>query len=134
LSAGNAAVLRSHFEAIDRGGLAAGAEYWHPDIDWRAIEGALDDRGVIHGRDAMLRYYHEWLDTLSDIRTEVDEVLLDEGDLVVAVLRVSSRVRGSDIPAQSRYFLTCTIRDGLIVRGREHATAAEALAAAREPD
>ena len=32
------------------------AAYWHPDIEWRAIEGAPDDIGVFKGHEAMRRY------------------------------------------------------------------------------
>ena len=35
------------FAAYDSGGLDALAECWHPDIDWRAVEGYLDDVGLI---------------------------------------------------------------------------------------
>ena len=28
-------------------------EFWHPDINYRAAEGALDDVGVMRGRDAV---------------------------------------------------------------------------------
>ncbi|MGC1800362.1 MAG: hypothetical protein WA701_08260 [Solirubrobacterales bacterium] len=28
------------------------SEYWTDDIDYRAVEGAVDDQGPIHGKDA----------------------------------------------------------------------------------
>jgi ketosteroid isomerase-like protein len=36
-------VVRRQFEAFKGGDLDAVAEFWHPDIDWRAVEGAADD-------------------------------------------------------------------------------------------
>ena len=56
----NLDVVRRQFEAFDSGGLDAMVEFWHPEIDWRAVEGAADDAGVLRGRDAMRRYYEDW--------------------------------------------------------------------------
>jgi len=114
---------------MDRG-LDAMAEFWHPEIEWRAVEGALDDVGVMRGRDALRRYYADWVEMVEEIRAEVAEVLLDEGERLVARLRSEGRARDSEVPVVSRYFVTCTIRDGLIVSGRVYTTAEEALAAA----
>jgi ketosteroid isomerase-like protein len=123
----NAEVVRRQFEALERGGLDAMVEFWHPEIDWRAVEGAADDAGVLHGRDRMRRYYEDWTETFETITTTVEEVLLDEGERLVVKLRVSGRGRASGAPADASYFVVYTIRDGLIVRGREYATAEEAL-------
>ena len=38
--------------AFNRGDLDTWSEYWADDIDYRAVEGALDDHGPIHGKDA----------------------------------------------------------------------------------
>ena len=73
--------------------LDAAAEYWTDDIDYRAIEGALDDRGPMHGKDAMRAYCQDWLDTFDEFRTEPVE-LIDAGeDQVVAVLRIGGRAK-----------------------------------------
>ena len=38
--------------AFNRGDLDTWSEYWTDDIDYRAVEGAVDDHGPIHGKDA----------------------------------------------------------------------------------
>jgi ketosteroid isomerase-like protein len=129
----NAEVVRRHFETLSRRGVEAAASFWHPQIDWRAIPGALDDKGVITGHQAMLAYYRDWAETVDDIETTVDEVFLDAGEQLVVALRVTGHVRGSSVPVSSRYFIACTIRDGLILSGREFATAEEALQAVGTP-
>jgi hypothetical protein len=63
MSEENVELVRRYFPAYEQGGLDAWAEFWHPDIRWRAAEGALDDVGVFHGHDAMRRYYREWEET-----------------------------------------------------------------------
>ena len=54
--------------AFNRGDLDAWLEYWTDDIDYRAVEGALDDHGPIHGKDALRAYVQDWLDTFDDFR------------------------------------------------------------------
>jgi ketosteroid isomerase-like protein len=123
----NVEIVRRQFEALERGGVDAAAEFWHPDIEWRAVEGAVDDVGVIKGRDAMRRYYQDWIEMIDDLRGGVEEVVYDSGETLVAVLFNSGRGRGSSIPIRGRYCVVYTIQDGLIARGREYETPERAL-------
>jgi ketosteroid isomerase-like protein len=125
----NVEIVRRQFEALERGGVDAALEFWHPTIEWRAVEGAVDDVGVITGRDAMRRYYQDWVEMVDDLRGGIEEVVYDSGDVLVAVLFNSGRGRGSSVPIQGRYCVVYTIRDGLIVRGREYETREQALEA-----
>jgi len=65
-------VVRSLFAAWGRGGLDAAAEVWHPQIDWRAAEGALDDVGEIRGREAMRAYLQDWLEEFDEFGVEIE--------------------------------------------------------------
>ena len=62
----------------------------HPAIDWRAIEGAPDDVGPFSGRDAMRRYYGEWLEMFDDARNEAEE-FIEAGNQVVVLQHASGR-------------------------------------------
>src|SRR4051812_42056792 len=123
-------IVQRHFASFQHGGVEAAAEFWHPQIEWRAIEGAADDVGLIRGRDAMRRYYAEWVEAMEDLRGDVEEVLFEEDDRVAVLIRNSGRGRVSGVPAAGWYFVACVVRDGLIVSGREFATREEAIAAA----
>jgi ketosteroid isomerase-like protein len=125
----NVEIVRRQFEALERGGVDAAAEFWHPDIEWRAVEGAVDDVGVISGREAMRRYYQDWVEMIDDLRGGIEDVVYDSGKILVAVLFNSGRGRGSSIPIRGRYCVVYTIQDGLIVRGREYETPERALEA-----
>jgi ketosteroid isomerase-like protein len=57
--------VRRQFAAFEHGGSETAAAYWHLDIDWRAVERAADDVGVITGQDA-LRAYYDRLETFDD--------------------------------------------------------------------
>jgi ketosteroid isomerase-like protein len=134
MSEGNVEVVRRQFDALAERGVDAGAEYWHPDIEWRAVEGAVDDIGVLRGRDAMHRYYGDWLEMVQDMQVEVEKIVHDAGETLVVVLRTSGHGRGSIVPIHGRYTVVYTIRDGLIVRGREYETPEQAMAALEAAD
>jgi len=129
MSSESVEVVRLQFAAFADGGLDAVADFWHPDIEWRAVKGAADDVGPIQGRAALRRYYQDWVDTIDDLRAELEEVLAEEGERVAVTMRNSGRGRASGVPIEGRYHLACTVRDGLIVSGREYATRGEAIAA-----
>ena len=129
MSQENVEIVRRSFAAYDSGGLDAIAEFWHPGIEWRAVEGYIDDVGVIRGPDGMRQYYEQWEETFDAIRPEIEE-LIEAGDQVVAVVRAVGRMKDSDAEIDIRYAVVISIRDGKIAGGREYATREQALEAA----
>ena len=130
MSQENVEVVRAYFAAFGRGGLEAVTRFWHSDIEWRAIEGAVDDVGLMRGEDAVRRYYQDWIDTVDDLQVEVVEVIAEAGEQVVVVVRNSGRGRVSGAPSTGRYYVACIVRDGRIVSGREYGTREQALESA----
>jgi ketosteroid isomerase-like protein len=121
-------VLRKHFDSFGHGGLDEAAKLWHPEIEWRAIVGAVDDVGVMRGHDAMRRYYAEWVEMMEDLRLDA-EVVFEDDDVVVALVRNSGRGRVSQVPAAGAYYVACLVRDGQLVIGREYASRDQAIGA-----
>ena len=101
------------------------AEFWDPDIDWRSAEGALDDFGVIRGVKAMRAYAQDWLDNFDDVHFELVEVI-DAGEQVISVQRITGRARGSGVETELRYAVVNTVRTGKLLKGREYWTRSEA--------
>jgi ketosteroid isomerase-like protein len=123
-------VVRSAFLALADRGFDAMAEFLHPEINWRAMEGAPDDVGEMQGTEAARRYVEDWFETFDDFTT-IPEELLDAGeDRVVGVLHISGRAKLSGITTELRYAALYTLRGGKIVRVREYAERQEALDAA----
>ena len=116
--------------AFNRGDLDAWLEYLADDIDYRAVEGALDDHGPIHGKAEMRAYMQDWIDTFDQFKVEPLEVIDAGGDQVVAVLRNSGRAKLNGVETDLTFAVVNTIRDGKIVRGREYWTKEQALEAA----
>jgi ketosteroid isomerase-like protein len=131
MSEQNSEVVRRQFAAFERGGLDAVARYWHPSIEWRAVEGAADDVGLMRGHDAVRRYYQDWIDTLDQLRADVEEVIFEADERVAVVVRNSGRGRASGVLTEGRFYVACTVRDGQIVSGREYETREQALEAVR---
>lgn len=129
MSQENVEIIRQYLNAYDGGGMDAWATFWHPDINWRAIEGALDDIGVMHGPDAIRHHYSQWEETFDGLRTEPGEVIDAGGDQVLAVVRWFGRMKGSEAEVAIRYAIVFSIRDGKIAKGREFASREEAIEA-----
>jgi ketosteroid isomerase-like protein len=104
-------------------------EFWHPDINYRAAEGALDDVGVMQGRDAVRAYLADWVGMFDDLRLELVD-LDDAGDQVVVTVRLSGRAKQSGAPTELRFTIVQTIRDRKCIRAREYMTREETLEAA----
>jgi ketosteroid isomerase-like protein len=130
MSEENVAVVVAAWNAFAQGGLDALAAYWTEDVDHRAIEGAPDDRGPMHSREALRAYFQDWLDIFDDVETEVVELIDAGGDKVIAVLEVSGRAKLSGVETRLTYAVVYTIRDRKIARGREYAVRDQALEAA----
>jgi ketosteroid isomerase-like protein len=130
VSAENVEVVRRAFLAFADRGFDGLAEFLHPEINWRAMEGAPDDVGEMDGIEAARRYVQDWPDMFDDFTSEIEELCDVSDDQVVAVIHNSGRAKRSGVPTELRYAALYTIRDGKIVRIREYATRAEALEAA----
>lgn len=120
-------MVRRYWEAWRGGSVHELQEFWHPDIEWRAIEGAPDDVGEMHGREAHRAYYQDWVDMFDDLRATPLEVIDAGGNQVVSVQHVSGRAKLSGAETTLDYAIVYTIRDGVIGRGKEYATRTEAL-------
>ena len=130
MSEKNVKTVREATMAFSRGDPDAWLEYWADDVDYRAVEGALDDLGPIHGKDAYRAYVQDWFDTFDNLKLEPIELLAAGEDEVIAVVRGSGRARLSGIETDLKFAVLYTFRDGKIARGREYRTREEALEAA----
>jgi ketosteroid isomerase-like protein len=130
MSQENVEIVEAAYQALADEGLDRWIEHWADDLEHRSIEGAPDDRGPIHGKDAMRAYVEDWIELFDDYRIEPIE-LIDAGEnTVVAVLRFGGRAKLSRIQTDQIMGAVFQIRDGKIAVGREYATRGEALEAA----
>ena len=130
MSQENVEVVRSIFEAFNRRDLDTWLGYWTDDVDYRAIEGALDDRGPIKGKDALRAFMQDWLDTFDDLKAEPLELIDAADEQVVTVLRFGGRAKLSGVETDLTYAELWTLRDGKVAWGRQYWTRDQALEAA----
>jgi ketosteroid isomerase-like protein len=129
MSQENVEIVRDSWRAFAHSGVDAMAEYWDAEISWRAIEGAPDDVGEIEGRDALRRYYQDWIDTFAGLTVAATELLEVDAHRLVASHHATGRARQSGIETELGYAVVYTLREGKIVRGREYGDRQEALKA-----
>ena len=122
-------VVRKALQAFVDGGLDAMAEFWDPDIHWRAAEGAVDDVGEMHGQVAVRRYVQDWIDTFDGFSVVVEELRDVGDDRVLGIQRLKGRAKLSGTETDLRYAVVSIVRDGKVVRGREYLSVEDALEA-----
>jgi hypothetical protein len=99
LRAGVERFLAGTSESAREDMLAGQAEGWDPEIELDASEvPVLDIAGVYRGRDAVQRFWREWLAAWETFRFDYE--LVDAGDRVVPLLepRMRGRSTGIDVP------------------------------------
>jgi ketosteroid isomerase-like protein len=98
-------------------------------MEYQPLVGSIYDHGLIHGRDAMRRHTHDWLDIIEDLQLSPIEVL-NVGEGRVAVLfRLTGRARGSSVLIRQRIAAVMEYRDGKLIRGHEYRTLKDAVQA-----
>jgi ketosteroid isomerase-like protein len=130
MSRENVEVVKVAYDAFARGGLDRFMEHFTEDVDYRAVVGAIDDIGPIHGKGALRAFLQDWIDTFDGFRMELVELIDAGADTVVAVERFGGRARLSGVETDQTIGDVFTIRNGKIARGREYLTPQLALEAA----
>ena len=109
--------------------LAEAAQLWDGEIEWDAsvFEGP-DISGVYRGKEAVRRFWREWLAAWEIVQFEYE--LVDAGDRVVLLLDQGMRGRSSGIEIHfGQYAQVATFRDGLMVHWKLYLSQSEALEA-----
>jgi ketosteroid isomerase-like protein len=75
----------------------------------------IAEEGVAHGREQVRARMNRYLEAWKGYRNDPEE-LVDAGDKVLAVVRVSGAGRASGIPVETRVAHVWTFRDGLCIR------------------
>jgi ketosteroid isomerase-like protein len=125
MSQENVEIVKAAFAAYNRGDLDALTQFYDPDVIFEMLF-----LGTRHGNEAIRRLYEENRNTLSGYAIGPTE-LIDAGDKVVAVVRVSGVGPASQIAMEDRdrFALLVTINNGRAVRQQSFRNREEALEA-----
>jgi uncharacterized protein len=125
---------RENLELLYRYGQVYGAgdldrcvsEFFAPDIEYH--QAAEDpDAGLRRGRQAVKRFFAEWLEMFERMRFETEDYIDVDDERVFVWTRWTGRGRASGADANWHLAHIYTIRDGQIVRVEEYYDKAEAL-------
>ena len=98
-----------------------------PEVEWVAAPHSLLASEEYRGYDGVRRFWTQFLSAWDEYGVQVDE-LIDAGDQVVAVMRLSARTNELEVDEARSSLLT--LRDGRIVRIEPFASKDDALEAA----
>ena len=98
----------------------------HPEIEWFPIE---EDHTPTYGVEGAMRLRNEWLDTWDEHRVDLEDVI-EEGENVVVLARVTARGKASGVEVDLRVHYQFKVRDDKVVYLYEHEDRQEALEAA----
>jgi ketosteroid isomerase-like protein len=129
MSARNLEVIRTAYEALNRGELDAAVADIAADCEYVASGVVPGATGSYRGPEGFKRFL-DWLwGEFDDPRAEIRE-LVELGDQVLVSATASGRGKRSGIETKWSTFQLWTLRDGQIVRGQGFTNREEAMAAA----
>jgi ketosteroid isomerase-like protein len=103
-------------------------DFLDPDVEWHT-RADLPDSATYRGHDGVAKLFSEWLESFDDLRFDPEEFIDAGDDVVIAVLQLSGRIRGSGEEVKMPETHVWRMRDGKGVECREYPTKAEALKA-----
>jgi len=120
--------LFAAFQGVDVGNverrLDEVREIFDPEVEWVAAPHSLLASEEYRGYDGVRRFWTQFLSAWDAYGVRVDE-LIDAGDQVVAVMRLSGRTNELEVDEARSSLIT--LRDGRIVRIEPFARRADAL-------
>jgi ketosteroid isomerase-like protein len=129
VSAADVEFLRGMFEdlggAVSPTALDEVERWWHPEMEY-VEDPKWPGSSAYRGREEVLRVWNSYLDVFRTVRMDVEDVI-DAGDEVVAVVRVSGISTGADVPFDHLWAYVCRVRDGKLAYQRAYWYPEEAL-------
>src|ERR687897_2759736 len=122
--------LKRGYEAFNRGDASVAVALSTPDVEWGATGAFPGVEGVYRGPEAI----REWMDVIrsawADFEVRLDEVLHDEGDVLVVTELLRGRGRSSGVEVEMRVFSVYRFEEGKIRRREAFTERNSALEAA----
>jgi uncharacterized protein len=123
----NIELVKSAFDAWNRGEIDAFADHVAEDVAWLEVSGRPEGEALERlGRDRLRQSLESLFEAWESYRLEVERIH-DIGDRVVTVVREVARGRTSGVEIDGRWGYLITIGDGQIVRVEAYRDAALAL-------
>jgi ketosteroid isomerase-like protein len=130
MSQENVEILRRAYDAFNRGDLdMLASEFYDPQVEWQTSR-EDPDAATHRGREAVRRYFDQWLESFEGLHADVEEYIDASNDRVFTWVRWTGRGRESGIDTEWWLAIVSTLRGGRILRVEEYFDRAEGLEAA----
>jgi ketosteroid isomerase-like protein len=124
MSQENVEIAGRAVDALQRGDWEACMEVYDPEIELDTSR--IPDGGVYKGRDQVWAFWARWFGAWDNPRRDLERII-DAGDSVVVLTRMSGRGRTTGAEVSLRAADVQTFRDGKVIRHVSYPDAAEAL-------
>jgi ketosteroid isomerase-like protein len=130
MSQENVDVIRDQFAAVNERDFPRAMSHYAEDVVLFVHPDASLEDGLFEGREAVGQWFGNWFATFEPgYRFDIEESHdLGERVLIIASHRGRGRISGAEVRAHNGWVYT--LRDGKVVRGELHPTAAAAFQAA----
>jgi ketosteroid isomerase-like protein len=115
MSQQNVETLRCSNGSFNRRDRVGAYADFHPDIEWRDLQHAVDSPERLRGIPAVLALWDLWEDVFDEFTAEIDEYI-DAGDSVLAVAHWRAKGKNSGLEIDNRTVDVYEFADGKIVR------------------
>ena len=114
MSQENVEIIRRAYDALERGDLdLLASEFYDPQIEWQTSR-EDPDAATHRGREAVRRYYDQWLDSFEGLHADVEEYI-DAGDSVIVFVLMRTKGRDSGIETARHDAQVHRLHEGLVV-------------------
>ncbi len=121
MSQENVEIVRSIFRGWAEGEVDGMLPFFREDIEYRPME----ERGAVHGHDALRRYFNRWMEPWDEFQVGPTE-FEQSGDSVFNGVEMKARGRRSGVETRMEYWQVWRFRDGKVTRWEEYQDRAEA--------
>jgi ketosteroid isomerase-like protein len=114
-SSENVEIVRRIHQAVESGGLDAGAAFVHEDFEMTQLP-EQPDAASCRGWEEALRAMIGWVSSFDEFRGLPEQFTEAGTDLVVVAYHEWGKPRGGSIEIEHLYGILCTLRDGKAAR------------------
>jgi ketosteroid isomerase-like protein len=110
--------VRVGFAATNRRDFESLLARYHPDAETHHHPDSheLIHEPLLRGREGVVRFFEQWLETWDDVRYEPVELLDPGGERFMVLSQIAATGRGSGVPVRQPFAQLFQLKDGLIVR------------------
>jgi uncharacterized protein len=108
-------LVRSLYRAMNDDDWESSIALAHPDVEW--VPDARVPEGPARGRDRVVAFFRDRAEPFDRLQVEIEEIEAN-GDLVLALIRVTGSGQASGAEFDIRIAHVWEVRDGLLVRGQ----------------